>query len=230
MKRTLAIAVLVSLAGCSMPARNAEPPDQAKKPEPPTLAGGMMAPIFPRDWVGHWKGSGATEAGGTLTYHFILELDIQPIARPDGTMPPSPGSDTVYPKPGDRYTWKMTYNDRADKSKPADVREYQVVVRNPAKGEFVIDEGAGVELVANELMGSVHSAFSVGEQQLVASYVFNPDTKYDVIEMRIATFKPGDQKPVGDAAQGIRSGPVQSLQACGLVRWKPAKENQAKGK
>ncbi|NUQ52588.1 MAG: hypothetical protein HUU19_07810 [Phycisphaerales bacterium] len=230
MKRTLAIAVLVSLAGCSMPARNAEPPDQAKKPEPPTLAGGMMVPDFPADWVGHWKGSGATMSGGNFTYHFTLELDIQPIARPDGTMPPSPGSVHHSAKPGDRYTWKMTYTDRADKSKPADVREYQVVVRDPAMGEFVIDEGAGVELVANELMGSVHSAFSVGEQQLVASYVFNPDTKYDVIEMRIATFKPGDQKPVGDAAQGIRSGPVQSLQACGLVRWKPAKENQAKGK
>lgn len=230
MKRTLTIAVLLSLAGCSMPARHAEPPDQAKKPEPPALVGGMMVPDFPADWVGHWKGSGATMSGGNFTYHFTLELDIQPIARPDGTMPPSPGSVHHSAKPGDRYTWKMTYTDRADKSKPADVREYQVVVRDHAKGEFVIDEGAGVELVANELMGSVHSAFSVGDQQLVASYVFNPDTKYDVIEMRIATFKPGDQKPVGDAAHGIRSGPVQSLQACGLVRWKPAKENPAKGK
>ncbi len=230
MKRTLAIAVLIYLAGCSMPARNAEPPEQAKKPESPGLAGGMMAPIFPRDWVGHWRGSGATESGGTLTHHFILELDIQPIARADGTLPPSPGSDSVYPKPGDRYTWKMTYTDRADKSKPTDVRDYIVIVRDPAKGEYVIDEGGGVELVTNELMGSIHSAFAVGDQQLVASYVFNPDTKYDVIEMRIATFKPGDQKPVGDAAQGIRSGPVQSLQACGLVRKKPAKDNPANGK
>jgi len=223
MKRTLAIAALVSLAGCSMPVRNAEPPEQPKQPEPPSLAGSMMAPIFPRDWVGHWKGNGATEAGGVTTHSFVMELDIQPIARPDGSMPPSSGSDSVFPKAGDRYTWKMTYTDRADKTKPADVRDYQVVVRDTLRGEYAIDEGGGVELVTNELMGLVYTAFSVGDQQLVASYTFRPEDKFDAIDLRIVSYKASDQKPTGNAAQAIRSGPVQSLQGGSLLRRKAAK-------
>lgn len=228
MKRTLAIAVLLSLAGFSMPARHAEPPDQAKKPEPPALVGGMMAPVFPTDWTGQWKGYGAVENGEPTTNPFNMELDIQPIARPDGSMPPSQDSMGDYPKAGDRYTWKITYTDRRDKAKPADVREYQVVVRDPMKGQYVIDEGGGVELPLHDLMGPLYSVFSVGDRQMVASYIFRSLDDRDTIEIGILTFDPGAQHAVGDAAHSIRAGSPQSLQSAQLWRKKPAKPGKAK--
>ncbi|MCC6968860.1 MAG: hypothetical protein IT434_01435 [Phycisphaerales bacterium] len=230
MKRTLAIAVLVSLAGCSMPARHAEPPDQANKPEPPTLAGGMMAPVFPADWVGHWKGYGAVENGEATTHQFNMELDIQPIARADGSMPASRGNPGDYPKAGDRYTWKITYTDRRDKTKPADVREYQIVVRDPMKGQYVIDEGGGIELPLHDLMGPLYSVFSVGDRQLVARYAFSQLDDRDAMHVEVLTFDPGNQHAVGDAAQAIRAGSPQTLQSAELWRKKSANEKPTKAK
>lgn len=223
MKRTLAIAVLISLAGCSTPARNAEPPEQAKKPEPPALVGAPFAPDFPADWVGHWKGYGSVETGAATPSQFNMELDIQPIARPDGTMPPSPGSSDRSAKPGDRYTWKLTYTDRRDKTKPADVRDYQVVVRDPLKGEYVIDEGGGVELPLRDMMGPLYSVFSVGDRQLVARYSFSNLDDRDAMGVEVLTFDPGAQQAVGDPTQAIRAGSPQTLQVAELWRKKPAK-------
>lgn len=228
MKRALAIAVLISLAGCSTPARNTEPPDQAKQPAAPAAYAAVMAPVFPADWVGHWKGYGAVENGEATTHQFNMELDIQPIARADGSMPPSHASMGDYPKAGDRYTWKITYSDRRDKTKPADVREYQVVVRDPMKGQYVIDEGAGIELPLHDLMGPLYSVFSVGDRQLVARYAFSQLDDRDAMHVEVLTFDPGNQHAVGDAAQAIRAGSPQTLQSAQLWRKKPAKPSKAK--
>jgi hypothetical protein len=153
---------------------------------------------------------------------FRMELSIQPIARPDGTMPPGPESEERTPRSGDMYTWTITYAKDAEDTKPdsptRQVRPYKLIVRDTKKGAFVIDEGGGLLLPLQEMNGPLYSTFEVGETTLVARYGPELIGPHPSISVEILSFDSRRFTPVGPAQTQVKSGSPQSLQIGALKR------------
>lgn len=148
-----------------------------------------------------------------------MELAIQPIARPDGTMPPGTESNKQTPKPGDRYTWTITYaKDASDTSATRQVRPYTLLVRNADKGEFIVDEGGGLLLPLQEMNGPLYCTFEVGGRTLIARYALDRLAQTPSINVEILTFEDTGFAAVGPAEAKVRSGLPQTLQMGVLQR------------
>lgn len=151
-----------------------------------------------------------------------MELAIQPIARSDGTMPPGMESIKQTPKPGDRYTWTITYakdaSDTKEDSATRQVRPYTLVVHNADKGEFIVDEGGGLLLPLQEMNGPLYCTFEVGGRTLIARYALDRLAQTPSINVEILTFDDTGFAAVGPAEVKVRSGLPQTLQMGVLQR------------
>lgn len=66
---------------------------------------------------------------------------------------------------GDRFDWTIIYSDAAGNA-PQE-RQYQLVTRNAATGEYAIDERNGIVLEARLLDGALYSHFLVQGKRIV---------------------------------------------------------------
>lgn len=105
---------------------------------------------FPGDYAGTWKGT--LEIYGTSGIRTVpMELQI---AATENTS---------------RWIWKTTYDNK-------DVRDYELVVVDAAKGKYQIDENNGILLDLQLFGNKSFSCFEVQGYQLYNSYTFSKDT------------------------------------------------------
>ncbi len=128
---------------------------------------------LPQDWVGTWKGTIATDS--PTTANFSLELTIQPTDDPD------------------RYQWTMIYDGEAGQS----IRPYHLVIKDRAKGDFVIDEGNGIELEARFFADTLRSTFRAGANFLAVTYRLTEGPSDRKLIFDLMSFEQGERKNDG---------------------------------
>ncbi len=179
-------------------------------------------PAFPAKWCGTWSGNCNISKDNDIAMTFRMELSIEPIVRPDGTLPPGPESQESTPRSGDTYTWTITYAKNADDTKPdsptRQVRPYTLIVRDTNEGAFVIDEGGGLLLPLHEMNGPLYCTFEVGGTTLVARYGPELIGPHPYISVEILSFDARGFTPVGPAQAKVKSGSPQTLQIGALRR------------
>lgn len=130
-----AFACAVLSAGCVLLSSGC----QSDRPVPDAAASEPAAPpAFPQGWQGSWAGT-LTTYGGANSQRFTMKLDIRPAAT-EG-----------------RWTWIITY----DGDQGSQVRNYELVPRDPAKGLWEIDERNGIVIPARWLNGVLYTDFEV---------------------------------------------------------------------
>ena len=133
------------------------------------------ADVFPRSWVGHWKGDLNAE---TLSGKQSLKMELIIAATDD-------------PK---RFTWTIVYDGPQGRQE----RPYFLEVVDATAGRYVIDEGNGIRLSAWFSHGdTLTSAFDVGESSLVSTDRF--DAERGTIESQIISYR----RPVKPATQPV---------------------------
>ena len=100
---------------------------------------------FPAAWVGAWRGS--------LDWHTLdgesnkvdMQVEIHPLDDPN------------------RFSWTIIYDGEMGRQ----VRPYELIVRDPERGEYAIDEKNGIILEATLLGDTFYSWFEVGGTRIV---------------------------------------------------------------
>lgn len=113
----------------------------------PTPRASVGAPsAFPGAWEGTWHGELEVLAASGAQPGATVELVIAPTDDPR------------------RWTWRTTYDGAAGRV----VKDYALLVRDAARGEFAFDEGEQVELESRYLGGVLYTWFDVGDARLIA--------------------------------------------------------------
>ena len=107
---------------------------------------GATPPSFPGDWIGSWEGAVHTAApGGALTPRFQMKRIVAATEDPGV------------------YTWTTIYSgDAGDQT-----RNYLLIERDAASGQYAIDEQNGIVLDATLLGDSLYSWFEVQGTRLL---------------------------------------------------------------
>jgi len=154
------------------------------------MAGSMMAPRFPSDWCGTWKGLGYVNVPGDNQSAFRMVLDIKPLARPDGTAPPSSGESLATPRGGDRYTWTITMTDprgaEADRT-----FNHEIVVVDANRGLFEIDEGQGVRVPLYDMMGPLYAVIDRSGHRETHRYMIDNLSRLSTIQYEVLSVPAG---------------------------------------
>ncbi|MFH1998137.1 MAG: hypothetical protein ABIK28_00585 [Planctomycetota bacterium] len=103
---------------------------------------------FPESWHGIWKGicrSNRPAGGG---FHFAMELHIRPTDQ-DG-----------------RFEWKLIYGEGEKRQ----VRDYELVIRDAAKGDYVIDEKNSITIDAVLIDSQLCAQYSVDGSLITLTY------------------------------------------------------------
>lgn len=95
-------------------------------------------PVFPRDFLGHWKGTLLWYPADKPVQSVDMQLIIQPIDTPG------------------RYSWRMVYGKAGQ-----DERPYSLLPVDSAKGHWVVDEHNGILLDGYWRGNRFASVFSV---------------------------------------------------------------------
>ena len=103
--------------------------------------------IFPKCFIGNWKGKLQWMIAGKPAQEFTMQLNIQP-------------ADSA-----GQYTWQIIYGDDNKDSRP-----YILKPADTAKGHWVIDEQNGIILDSYVHGNSVHGAFTVKGNTIVNNY------------------------------------------------------------
>ncbi len=104
---------------------------------------------FPDDWLGVWRGTCVAFAPGRgQTMTFPMDLHIAPIA----------GSE--------RMTWKLVYGEGEQR----DVRAYELVTVDAAKGHYQIDEKNSIVIDSYLIGDSLWSQFAVQSSLITIKY------------------------------------------------------------
>jgi len=115
----------------------------------------QATPPFPDGWLGRWSGTLVTYAPPDSVRNRIpITLEIAREAS------------------GRTFTWRTVFN--ADTVRG--VRNYRLLVRDPARGHYATDEGNGLVLEETYLAGSLMSVFEVGGRVLESRYTLRADT------------------------------------------------------
>lgn len=113
----------------------------------PAPRAAVVAPAgFPAAWAGTWVGELEVFAASGAQPGATVELVIAPTDDPR------------------RWTWRTTYDGAAGRV----VKDYALLVRDAARGEFALDEGGEVELESRYLGGALYTWFDAGDARLTA--------------------------------------------------------------
>ncbi|MFN0132546.1 MAG: hypothetical protein ACKVW3_08470 [Phycisphaerales bacterium] len=157
--------VVVTLVAASC-VRSSAQPLGAKEPKPQGDFVGVEAPSFPRDWVGSWTGRLYITSGRDQTGSRAVRLEIKPLPRPDGTLPPSVGGNTEA-RDGDRYLWTTTISGVKTPDTPIECRSETLIVVNADTGRFEVRNDAGQSIRVDDLSGPIYSERTEGGVQTV---------------------------------------------------------------
>ena len=100
---------------------------------------------FPDAWVGTWSGAVEVHTPGGARPGFTVELTIEETEDPE------------------RFTWTTRFEGDAGSQE----RNYELIVRDPERGAFAVDEKNGIVLEAQLLGGVLVSWFTIGGSHLV---------------------------------------------------------------
>jgi len=106
----------------------------------------------PEDWIGHWTGTCR-------------------LAPPHEGLESFPASLTVAPgSTAGALRWRLSYE-----TGQRDVRDYELVPVDAAKGHYAIDEKNGLLLDAVLSDGVLYAPFAIADRMIVATYFVGPD-------------------------------------------------------
>ncbi len=156
-------------------------------------------PSFPASWAGVWRGEARLAGPKGTMIEFRMELHI--------------GTEE---KEG-RRAWTIIY----DGAQGRQERPYELVAKNPAAGEFAIDEKNGIVLEARLIEDVLVTAFDVqGTRILTRQQLVELDGE-EVIEVEVWTVREDDAAETGgEAGPKVRTWPVRSVQKALLRRVK----------
>ena len=119
---------------------------------------------FPKAWEGIWKGElTAYTANNTIKMKIPMELHILPI---DST----------------KWTWKIVYS---FKDKPKDERNYELIIKEKAKGHYAIDEKDGIILDSYYIHDTFFSSFAVEGTEIISKdHLEGKNLVYEMIEKK----------------------------------------------
>lgn len=117
---------------------------------------------FPAQYTGIWKGElNIYSKGKSKPLSIPMELHIQP-----------GNTDTI-------WKWAILYKAA---NKESDVRNYSLIAKDTAKGEYLIDEHNGILLTSTLLGNTLVFRFSVTNNLLLIKYTFsNESIVYEVV-------------------------------------------------
>ena len=136
-------------------------------------------PVFPKDWVGIWKGELIwIRSGQTDTSRVAVQLRIHP-------------ADSI-----NTFTWQIIYGSAGEDNRP-----YLLKPVDPARGHWVVDEKNGILLdqflIGNRLCG----AFTVQQSTIINHYWLEGNRL--MIE-----FSSIGAKPLHSSGKGTEESPV----------------------
>ena len=113
------------------------------------------ADVFPKCFIGNWKGQLQWMVNGQPTQTFSMQLHIQP-------------TDSA-----NQYTWQIIYGDDAKDNRP-----YTLKPVDTARGHWIVDENDGIILDSYVHGNSIHGAFTVQGNTIVDNYKAEDDKMY----------------------------------------------------
>lgn len=110
-------------------------------------------PAFPQDWLGDWEGRVAAHFPGGRSNDFAMRLEIHP-------------TDSA-----DRFTWRIIYGEGEQRQ----VRDYELVVVDAAKGHYRVDEKNSIVIDCYFIADALHCQFRVEDAQITTTYARHGD-------------------------------------------------------
>ena len=115
---------------------------------------------FPQSWEGMWEGRLEIFNAKGKVQETLMGLEIKPI---DSTK---------------THTWTIIYSEGEKRQ----VREYELIPKDPAKGHYVIDEKNSIILDDYYYGNTLYSRFDVGGTLLLATYTKEGETiRFEII-------------------------------------------------
>ena len=104
-------------------------------------------PVFPKSFIGNWKGKLQWFVAGKPVQEFTMQLRIQP-------------TDSAR-----QYTWQIDYGDDNKDNRP-----YLLKPIDTSKGHWIVDERDGIILDSYVHGNCIHGAFTVQGNTIVDNY------------------------------------------------------------
>lgn len=217
--RTLLLAcpaaiLLSSFAGCAAPTARTDAGMLSQQVAPVVASRTPITALL----QGHWAGTMHLDQPGGGSQEFWMELIVKPIEA-DGQTP-----DPAAPKVGDRFSWTIIYARAKDSAEGRQERPYELVVVDPAKGRYDIDEKSSIVIPMTHLGPALASTLSVGETRLIATYELG-ETAIDgepsaTLDVRIFTHPdtPGDATGGKDGVPEVKVWVPGSLQRARMAK------------
>ena len=159
-----------------------------------SATGSARDPAFPDAWLGTWRGTVTASNAQGVRSTFEMQLTIQRTEDPS------------------RLIWQTIYEGQAGRQ----VRDYELVVRNSARGEYAIDEKNGIVLEARLLGGALYNWFKIrGARLLVRKQLHDAGTEHERLSFEIVTSSDAATRQTG---RDTTNYPVTSVQRAELRR------------
>lgn len=104
------------------------------------------------NWQGLWSGTCRSIRPGAAVQQFNTSLQIRPLTADRS-----------------RYSWILTYGSVG--GRPGQVRSYEIVAVDAAKGHYLIDEKNGLKLDAHKVANQIFLPFTFGRVLITAKYI-----------------------------------------------------------
>lgn len=174
---------------------------------------------FPQSWQGTWKGDAEVRTADPAREPLKLKMELH--------VGPLEAGLAADPKP--RRTWTIVY----DGDRGRQERNYHLVDRDSAKGQYEIDERNSIVLPATLIGDALVCPFEVGGNLLLCTYRFDAakdGEADDTITLEITTVQSPKPETTGgkDGAPEVKGYPVNSIQLAVLHRTieKPAPQSE----
>ncbi len=153
---------------------------------------------FPETWVGDWIGALSIYNAKGLAQEIPMELQIH-------------RTDSV-----DRFTWKIIYGE----DKVAGARNYELVVKDREKGEYVVDELNSIALECYLIDNKLFSWYVVQDNLiLVTNEVNGEEMQFEVIAgSQIPVSTTGGTSVEDEEIPEVDTYPVNAFQRARLMR------------
>lgn len=150
---------------------------------------------FPDGWIGKWKGNlEIMTPNGTVKQTVPMEINIAKLAETK------------------KWQWQIIYNDK-------DIRNYEIVEKDAAKGHYVLDEKNNIFIDVNVFGNKLFSNFEVQGTRLFDTHEFINDT----IIFELSSSNTNGVQTSGDGTSAIptvKSFPQTAYQKAILYRQK----------
>ncbi len=188
----------LAIAGVAVARQQQDKPIERITPAlaPGGAGAGGKAPAFPAPWKGRWTGDSRVITAVGKEIKLKMELLIGELK--DG-----------------RAQWTILYDGETGKK----ALDYELVVRDPTKGRYAIDQKQSIEIEMTLLDGELYGLFNVQDVQTLSTYrLVGAGTADEHIDIEMVTCRTTDGKMTGgkDDAPVVQTYPPVSVQKATL--------------